>query len=39
VGILSVYRTNGKVFRVICARELESEEQFFYERKREQMLA
>ena len=38
-GILSVYRTNGKVFRVICARELEPEEQFFYERKREQMLS
>ena len=38
-GILSVYRTNGKVFRVICAREFESEEQFFYDRKREQMLA
>ncbi len=37
-GILSVYRTNGKVFRVVCAREFEPEEHFFYERKREQML-
>ena len=37
-GIMSLYRTNGKVVRVIFARVFEPEEQFFYERKREQML-
>jgi uncharacterized DUF497 family protein len=39
VGILSVYRTNGKLVRVIHARPFEAEERFFYQRKTEQMLA
>lgn len=39
VGIFSVYRTNGKQFRVICARPFVAEEQFFYQRKLNQMLA
>lgn len=37
-GIFSVYRTNGKVIRVISARVFEPEEQFFYQRKVDQML-
>ena len=32
-GIFTVYRTNGKTIRVICARPFEAEEGFFYERK------
>jgi uncharacterized DUF497 family protein len=39
IGILSVYRTNGKSIRVICARPFEPEEHFFYQRKQEQTLA
>lgn len=39
VGIFSVYRTNGKQIRVICARPFTPEEQFFYQRKVNQMLA
>jgi uncharacterized DUF497 family protein len=39
VGILSVYRTNGRLVRVIHARPFEAEERFFYQRKTEQMLA
>jgi uncharacterized DUF497 family protein len=39
VGILSVYRTNGRMVRVIHARPFEAEERFFYQRKTEQMLA
>jgi uncharacterized DUF497 family protein len=39
VGILSVYRTNGRMIRVIHARPFEAEERFFYQRKTEQMLA
>jgi uncharacterized protein len=38
-GIFSVYRTNGKLIRVILAREFVPEEQFFYQRKQEQVLA
>jgi uncharacterized DUF497 family protein len=38
-GIFSVYRTNGKVFRVISARLFEPEERFFYQRKMDQMLS
>lgn len=38
-GILSVYRTNGRVIRVIHARPFVPEEQFFYQRKVNQMLA
>lgn len=39
MGILSVYRTNGKQVRVIHARPFEPEEKFFYQRKMEQTLA
>ena len=38
-GIFSVYRTNGKLVRVIHARAFEPEERFFYQRKQDQMLA
>ena len=38
-GILSVYRTNGKLVRVISARLFEPEERFFYQRKMDQMLS
>jgi uncharacterized protein len=37
-GIFSVYRTNGKQIRVICARPFDPEEQFFYQRKLNQAL-
>lgn len=39
LGIFSVYRTNGRVVRVLFARPFTSEEQFFYQRKTNQMLA
>jgi uncharacterized DUF497 family protein len=39
VGIFSVYRTNGKQIRVICARPIEPEERLFYQRKMEQTLS
>jgi uncharacterized protein len=39
IGIVSVYRTNGKQIRVIHARPFEAEERFFYQRKMEQTLA
>jgi uncharacterized protein len=39
VGIFSVYRTNGKMIRIIYARVMEAEERFFYQRKLEQTLA
>jgi hypothetical protein len=38
-GIFSVYRTNGKVFRVLHARPFEPEEKFFYQRKMNQVVA
>ena len=38
-GILSLYRTNGRVIRVIYARPFTAEEQFFHQRKVNQMLA
>jgi uncharacterized protein len=38
-GIFSVYRTNGKVFRIIHARSFEPDEKFFYQRKTTQSLA
>jgi uncharacterized protein len=38
-GVFSVYRTNGKQVRVILARALTPEEQFFYERKLNQTLS
>jgi uncharacterized DUF497 family protein len=39
LGVFSVYRTNGKLVRVISARLFEPEERFFYQRKMDQMLA
>lgn len=39
VGIFSVYRTNGKQVRVVCARPFTAEEQFFYQRKLNQSLS
>jgi len=39
VGVFSVYRTNGKQIRVICARPLEPEERLFYQRKMDQTLS
>jgi hypothetical protein len=33
VGVFSVYRTNGKLIRVVFARPFGAEEKFFYERK------
>ncbi|HTV38945.1 MAG TPA: hypothetical protein VMF08_00105 [Candidatus Sulfotelmatobacter sp.] len=38
VGIFSVYRTNGRLIRVLLARAFEPEEQFFYQRKVNQTL-
>jgi uncharacterized protein len=39
LGVFSVYRTNGKLIRVIAARPFAPEEQFFYQRKVDQMLS
>ena len=39
IGVLSVYRTNGKQIRVIHARSFEPEERFFYQRKLDQSLS
>jgi uncharacterized DUF497 family protein len=39
VGVFSVYRTNGKQIRVICARPFQPEERFFYQRKMDQTLS
>ena len=39
VGVFSVYRTNGRQVRVICARPFTPEEQFFYQRKLNQSLS
>lgn len=39
LGVFSVYRTNGKQVRVIQARPFAPEEQFFYQRKLDQMLS
>src|SRR5437667_12817047 len=33
MGVFSVYRTNGKLIRVVDARPFEPEEKFFYQRK------
>ena len=37
-GVFSVYRTNGKTYRVVHARAFEAEEKFFYQRKVDQTL-
>jgi uncharacterized DUF497 family protein len=39
IGVFSVYRTNGKQVRVICARPFEPEERYFYQRKMERTLS
>ena len=39
LGVFSVYRTNGRLVRVICARPFTTEEQFFYQKKLNQTLA
>ncbi len=39
LGIISVYRTNGRLVRVLRARAFEPEERFFYQRKMDQNLA
>lgn len=39
IGIFSVYHTNGKQVRIIHARPFDPEEQFFYQRKLNQMLS
>jgi uncharacterized DUF497 family protein len=38
-GVFSVYRTNGKMIRVIFARAFEPEERFLYQRRMEHALA
>lgn len=38
-GIFSVYRTNGKQIRVLCARPMEPDDSFFYQRKLNHALA
>lgn len=38
-GVFSVYRTNGRQIRVICARLFTPQEQFFYQKKLNQALA
>lgn len=38
-GVFSVYRTNGRQIRVLFARVTHAEENFFYQRKVNQMLA
>ena len=37
-GLFSIYRTNGKLVRVIFARPFEPEEKYFYQRKVNQLL-
>ena len=38
-GVFSVYRTNGKQFRVLFARQIEPEESFLYQKHQNQLLA
>ena len=38
IGIFSVYRTNGRLLRVLHARPFEPEERFFYQRRLDQTL-
>ncbi|MSR66738.1 MAG: hypothetical protein EXS24_05125 [Pedosphaera sp.] len=38
LGVFSVYRTNGRQVKVILARLLEPEENFFYERHQSKLL-
>ena len=39
IGIISAYRTNGKMVRVLHARPFAPEERFFYQKKMNQTLA
>lgn len=39
VGVFSVYRANGRLVRVLHARQFEPEERFFYQRKVDQTLS
>ncbi len=39
IGFFSVYRTNGKLIRVIVARPFTQEENFLYQKRMDQMLA
>jgi uncharacterized DUF497 family protein len=39
LGFFSVYRTNGKVIRVVLARPFTDEESYFYQRRLTQALA
>jgi uncharacterized DUF497 family protein len=39
LGVFSLYRTNGKLIRVILARPFTPEEEFFYQRKLNQSLS
>ena len=39
IGVFSVYRANGKLARVVCARPFTPEEQYFYQHKLNQTLA
>ena len=39
IGVFSVYRTNGRLIRVVYARVFEPEERFFYQRKMDQTLS
>jgi hypothetical protein len=38
IGVFSVYRTNGRLIRVLYSRVFEPEERFFYQRKMDQTL-
>jgi hypothetical protein len=38
IGVFSMYRTNGRLIRVLFARVFEPEERFFYQRKMDQTL-
>lgn len=37
VGIFSVFWTDGKNYRVVCARQMSPEEELFYERKNSEL--
>ena len=39
IGIFCVYRTNGRMIRVLLARPFEPEERFFYQRKVDKTLS
>jgi len=39
IGVFSVYRTNGRLVRVLLARPFDPEERFFYQRKMGQTLS